>query len=596
MLRHVPTSCLLVFSACLLALWPVGALWAETLTVPGDYSTIRAAIDHAESGDTISVKAGTYNERITLKAGLTLEGEEAPRTVINGGGSGTVIVAANNSTIRKLTIRNGTTGVVAENLSSLTLSKNIIVDHVTGVLATAISDLDILNNVIARNNTGIDCLNTDAQVQNNTLDDNDISGVSCADSQNVVIRDNLVTHNGVGIALSNITTLTVTHNGYHGNNANGEEGEDDEDAIKPADPPVFADPAGNDYHLRSATPSDYLGGDAGSPADDLGAYGGAGATDPPFPIAIVSTSRGTDSLTVNWTPNLAYNVTGYKIYANRSKSHAAPDDECSAGTCPCTAAECSRSFSGLDNSVVTPGAPALHDPLIVTGGLQLAWDAPANAQDLSYYDLYWGTASGSYGAAGSPQNVGGATSHRLSGLTNNVTYFISVKAVAEPRYFVSVTAVDHQGLQSTLFQDVEVALDNKAEGAFSNEVQGTPEEIVGILLDQGGCFIATAAYGSPLERQVVILREFRDRYLLPTSWGRAFVAFYYEHSPPLARFIEQREWAKGAVRLGLLPLWGLAWLLLETSALQKLFLLALLSAPLFLWGPLRRRISGRPPG
>lgn len=68
------------------------------------------------------------------------------------------------------------------------------------------------------------------------------------------------------------------------------------------------------------------------------------------------------------------------------------------------------------------------------------------------------------------------------------------------------------------------------------------------------CFIATAAFGSPWEPEVAALRAFRDRRLLTNGPGRAFVRFYYAHSPPIARYLEEHEGARAAVRWALVPL------------------------------------------
>ena len=45
---------------------------AETIRVPADHGTIQGAIAAARDGDRIVVSAGTYRERIALKAGVTL--------------------------------------------------------------------------------------------------------------------------------------------------------------------------------------------------------------------------------------------------------------------------------------------------------------------------------------------------------------------------------------------------------------------------------------------------------------------------------------------------------------------------------------------
>lgn len=67
------------------------------------------------------------------------------------------------------------------------------------------------------------------------------------------------------------------------------------------------------------------------------------------------------------------------------------------------------------------------------------------------------------------------------------------------------------------------------------------------------CFIATAAYGSKFEPAVVLLRHFRDDYLLNNKFGKSFVEFYYKHSPPIAKFIAHSAVLKNIVKLLLTP-------------------------------------------
>jgi hypothetical protein len=81
----------------------------------------------------------------------------------------------------------------------------------------------------------------------------------------------------------------------------------------------------------------------------------------------------------------------------------------------------------------------------------------------------------------------------------------------------------------------------------------------------GGCFVATAAFGSPMARQVQWLRAFRDRILLPGRAGRAFVNWYYGWSPRAAAWLREHAIARKLTRAVLWIPVAFAWLSVRTD-------------------------------
>ncbi len=74
----------------------------------------------------------------------------------------------------------------------------------------------------------------------------------------------------------------------------------------------------------------------------------------------------------------------------------------------------------------------------------------------------------------------------------------------------------------------------------------------------GGCFVATAAYGSRTHPDVVALRRFRDEVLVRSAPGRAFVAAYRVLGPRMARFVVPDGASGRAARAVIAPLARLA--------------------------------------
>jgi hypothetical protein len=138
-----------------------------------------------------------------------------------------------------------------------------------------------------------------------------------------------------------------------------------------------------------------------------------------------------------------------------------------------------------------------------------------------------------------------AVSPVMGGTATDVTgaspYFegevVSIQAAAAPDY------------QFVRWQATAGAFSNANSPSTSFQMPGADVTVTAVFeVAGGGCFIATAAYGSPTAEQLDVLREFRDALLLENTAGSQLVALYYKLSPPVADFISGNSFLRTLVR------------------------------------------------
>jgi len=120
-------------------------------------------------------------------------------------------------------------------------------------------------------------------------------------------------------------------------------------------------------------------------------------------------------------------------------------------------------------------------------------------------------------------------------------------------------------IEGILFQPIPtetVSFDIAVGETTVQENETIEEEISEITTpnnkEDGGCLIATAAYGSEMAPQIQQLRELRDNTVLSTKSGIAFMSgfnqFYYSFSPNVADLERENPVFKEMVKVGLTPM------------------------------------------
>jgi parallel beta-helix repeat protein len=162
--------------------------------------TIQDAIDHADSGNTITVSNGTYNETIVIDKTINLQGKDLNNVIIDGKGSENVIeIKANNVNITGFTIINGSNGIYAISVYYNNIQgNNISSNSGSGINFESSNNNDVISNMFHSNVNGINFNGSHGNnIIGNTLRSNDMAGFYLSGSNNNVFHHNNIMYNGI---------------------------------------------------------------------------------------------------------------------------------------------------------------------------------------------------------------------------------------------------------------------------------------------------------------------------------------------------------------------------------------------------------------
>jgi parallel beta-helix repeat protein len=221
------------------------------ITVPDDYPTIQEAINHADDGDTIVVKAGTYYENVIVNKRLTIESQSGAETTIvrtaEPETQKTVFeITANSVELTGFTIKDSTTrtiqgdpynpssyvdacGIYTVTCTGTKITRNIVKNNFEGIVFADCSDILVSENRITGNiHEGIRlAYSTSATVIKNNIIGNHFPKLSTATGlvfyhcSNSTVTENQIVANNNGAVVNNSHDITVSSNNITDNEFHG---------------------------------------------------------------------------------------------------------------------------------------------------------------------------------------------------------------------------------------------------------------------------------------------------------------------------------------------------------------------------------------
>jgi nitrous oxidase accessory protein len=97
------------------------------ITVPDDFALIQEAIDASQPAQRIYVRSGIYREYLAIEKPVSIEGENASTTIIEGNGTKVLVsILADNVTFSGFSIKNAETGIALKNVKNCKITNNSI--------------------------------------------------------------------------------------------------------------------------------------------------------------------------------------------------------------------------------------------------------------------------------------------------------------------------------------------------------------------------------------------------------------------------------------------------------------------------------------